>query len=82
MPHPLLNVRLDVGTLARLAVSYLFKMSYFRKTVFWLGAIYLVPFVFGEANHYRRYGHLAPLGLHADVVVRSGDIGVKGVSKL
>jgi hypothetical protein len=57
-------------------------MSYFRKTVFWLGAIYLVPFVFGEANHYRRYGHLAPLGLHADVVVRSGDIGVKGVSKL
>jgi hypothetical protein len=35
-----------------------------------------------ELNHFYRYGHLVPLGLHADVVVSKGDIGIEGISKL
>jgi hypothetical protein len=57
-------------------------MSYSQKTVFLLIALFLLGLVFCEANHFRRYGHLAPLGLHADMVTRRGDIGVKGVSTL
>jgi hypothetical protein len=35
-----------------------------------------------EFYHLARYGHLAPLGLHSDIVVRRGDIGIPGISKL
>lgn len=32
-------------------------------------------------RHSYDYGHRAPLGLHADVIVRSGSIGIPGVTK-
>ena len=35
-----------------------------------------------ELNHLDRYGHLIGLGLHADLVVSKGDIGVEGITKL
>jgi hypothetical protein len=34
-----------------------------------------------ELWHLLRFGHLAPLGLHADVIVRKTDYGIPGISK-
>jgi hypothetical protein len=41
----------------------------------------LVGISLHELNHFIRYGHLAPLGLHSDVVVWKADIGIPGISK-
>lgn len=38
--------------------------------------------VFAEWRHFREYGHLVGPGLHADVLVLKGDIGIEGISKL
>jgi hypothetical protein len=35
-----------------------------------------------EVGHVLRFGHLAPLGLHADVIVRKADYGIPGISKV
>lgn len=40
-----------------------------------------LAFAFGEIRHWRAFGHVAPLGLHADVVVRKADYGIPGISK-
>lgn len=79
---PFVNGEPHVGTLGRLMVSNRFKMIYVRKTVFLLIALFVLVLVIGETNHFHRYGHLASPGLHADIVARRGDIGVKGVSTL
>ena len=35
-----------------------------------------------ELMHAFRFGHFAPLGLHADVTVRKADYGIPGISKV
>jgi hypothetical protein len=35
-----------------------------------------------ELLHYQRYGHLAPLGLHADLIVEHADYGIEGITKV
>ena len=45
-------------------------------------ALLLLGLILHELNHFCRYGHIAPLGLHADVVISRGDIGIEGISKL
>jgi hypothetical protein len=35
-----------------------------------------------ELNHLDRYGHLVGFGLHADLVVSKGDIGLEGITRL
>jgi hypothetical protein len=35
-----------------------------------------------ELMHAFRFGHFAPLGLHADVIVRKADYGIPGISKV
>jgi hypothetical protein len=57
-------------------------MSRIRKAALLLFALGLLGFIFHELNHFCRHGHLVPLGLHADVVVSHGDIGIGGISKL
>jgi hypothetical protein len=57
-------------------------MSRLRKAGVLLIALVSLGVAFVELNHYYRYGHLAPFALHADAVVRKGDIGIEGISKL
>jgi cupin domain len=45
-------------------------------------AILILGISLHELYHLTRYGHLAPFGLHSDVVVRKSDIGIPGISKL
>src|ERR1700739_147859 len=51
-----------------------------------IAALVLVSFVvlactMIEVGHVLRFGHFAPLGLHADVIVRKADYGIPGISK-
>jgi hypothetical protein len=51
-----------------------------------IAALVLVSFVvlacsMIEVGHVLRFGHFAPLGLHADVIVRKVDYGIPGISK-
>ena len=39
-------------------------------------------FALHELSHVYRFGHFVPPGLHADTLVRRGDIGIEGISKL
>jgi hypothetical protein len=59
-----------------------FQMNRIRKIGVLLVAFLLLAFILQELNHFCRYGHVAPLGLHADVDVTKGDIGIEGISKL
>ena len=46
-----------------------------------LVSILALAFAFVEIRHYMAFGHFAPLGLHADVLVRKADYGIPGISK-
>src|SRR5208337_4246660 len=72
-----------LGTDGGLAVSNT-QMSTFRKAGILSIAFLCLGFVWIELSHFHRYGHLAPLGLHADVdVTTSNDvIGVDGTAKI
>lgn len=35
-----------------------------------------------EAGHLVRFGHLAPFGLHADVLTVKADYGIQGITKV
>jgi hypothetical protein len=49
-----------------------------------IGVLFVSIVVFAwllvELEHWRRFGHFAPLGLHADVLVRKADYGIPGIS--
>ena len=47
-----------------------------------LVSILVLVFAIVEATHWVRFGHFAPLGLHADVLVRKADYGIPGISKV
>lgn len=47
-----------------------------------LVSILAFAFAIVEASHRVRFGHFAPLGLHADVLVRKTDYGIPGISKV
>ena len=55
-----------------------------RKALkFAISAILLIVLGFSlhEVYHLARFGHLAPLGLHSDILIRRVDIGIPGISK-
>lgn len=41
----------------------------------------VLPVSLLELGHLVRFGHLPPLGLHADVLVRKADYGIDGITK-
>src|ERR1700746_2954217 len=59
-------------------------MKIFKGAAIALVTAACVGFLFHELIHLKRYGHLVPLGLHADVVVTTADdlLGVKGTAKI
>lgn len=57
-------------------------MNRIRQVGFLLITLCFLGLTLHEFNHFHRYGHLVPLGLHADVDVSNGDIGIEGISKL
>lgn len=59
-----------------------FQMNRIRKIGVLLVAFLLLGIILQDLNHFNRYGHIAPLGLHADVDVSKGDIGIEGITKL
>jgi hypothetical protein len=60
------------------------QMNRIRKSGFVLIALLSLGLASYESNHFYRYGHFAPLGLHADVVVTTSDelLGVEGTGKI
>ena len=71
------------GTSDRLAVSNP-QMNRLRQTALVSALVILLGLVLNEFYHLQRYGHLAPLGLHADVNVTTSDdvLGVNGTAKI
>jgi hypothetical protein len=65
-------------------VSNISEMSRIQKTGITLVALFLVGLFLHELRHLYRYGHLVPLGLHADVsITTSNDVlGVEGIAKI
>jgi hypothetical protein len=59
-------------------------MSRLQKAGVMFVALMCVGLFLHELNHFHRYGHFAPFGLHADVsIVESNDVlGVEGVAKI
>ena len=59
-------------------------MSQIQKTGVVFAALVFLGVLLHELRHFHRYGHLAPLGLHADVrVATSNDVlGVEGTAKI
>lgn len=59
-------------------------MSPLQKCSVFLVSLLLFAIIFDELVHFYRYGHLAPLALHADVVVstRADLIGIEGIAKI
>ncbi len=59
-------------------------MNFLQKVVVSLIAAASVSFMTLESIHFYRYGHFAPLGLHADVVVTTSNelLGVDGAGKI
>ena len=55
-----------------------------RKAGILLLALFILGLVLHELNHFYRYGHVVPLGLHADVVITTSDelLGVEGTGKI
>lgn len=60
------------------------QMNRNRKAGVILIAFFCLGFVWLELSHLHRYGHLVPLGLHADVDIRTSDdvLGVDGTAKI
>jgi hypothetical protein len=58
-------------------------MKRIRRAVFAFLVLLTLGLASHEFNHFHRYGHFAPLGLHADVVVTTSNdlLGVDGVGK-
>ena len=52
------------------------------KTCALLIAISVCGVLLLELFHYLRYRHLAPLGLHADLIVERADYGIEGITKI
>jgi len=44
--------------------------------------LFVIGAAFHEPNHLFRYGHFAPLGLHAEIQMQKADIGIEGISKM
>jgi hypothetical protein len=59
-------------------------MSRIRKAAIVFGVLLFLGLFLHELRHFYRYGHFAPLGLHADVTVAtSNDVtGVEGTAKI
>jgi len=59
-------------------------MNTLRKVGAVLVAVCLFGFVAHESIHFLRYGHLAPLSLHADTILttQSNLLGIEGVAKI
>lgn len=53
-----------------------------KKTAFILVCFLVLACCAVELAHVFRFGHFAPLGLHADVTVRKADYGIPGISKV
>jgi len=53
-----------------------------KKTAFVLVCFFVPACCVPELVHVTRFGHFAPLGLHADVIVRKADYGIPGISKV
>lgn len=53
-----------------------------KKVAFVLISSLLLAFAMLEIMHVFRFGHFAPLSLHADVIVRKEDYGIPGISKV
>ena len=58
------------------------KMRALRRTFVLTISIVACGALLVESYHYLRYGHLTRLGLHAELLVDRGDIGIEGISKL
>jgi hypothetical protein len=73
-----------LGTENRLVVSNISEMSRIQKTGLTLVALFFVGVFVHEWGHFCRYGHLAPLGLHADVSITMTNevLGVEGTAKI
>jgi hypothetical protein len=69
------------GTPRRLAASNS-HMSTLQKVGVFLIAATSLGVIIQESIHFYRYGHFVLPTLHADTVVRTGDIGIEGISKL
>ncbi|MBL8220650.1 MAG: hypothetical protein JNL62_15575, partial [Bryobacterales bacterium] len=52
------------------------------STVSLLGLAAAGRLAMAHRHHSSTFGHVSPLGLHADVIVRTGSIGIPGVSKM
>ena len=59
-------------------------MNNLRKVGVFLIATSSLGFIVHESIHFFRFGHLAPMGLHADVVVTTSSelLGVDGLAKI
>jgi hypothetical protein len=60
------------------------QMNRIRKSGFVLPALFFLGLASHESKHFYSYGHFAPLGLHADVVVTTSNelLGVEGAGKI
>jgi hypothetical protein len=65
-------------------VSNISEMSRIQKTGITLVVLFLVGLFLHELRHLYRYGHLVPIGLHADVSITTGNdvLGVEGIAKI
>jgi hypothetical protein len=57
-------------------------MGRVQKTGVLLLMCFVTVLLLHEVIHLDRYGHLVRFGLHADLVVSKGDVGLEGISKL
>jgi hypothetical protein len=59
-------------------------MSRVQKAGVMFVALMCIGLLIHELIHFRRYGHLAPFGLHADVLMTASSevLGVEGVAKI
>ena len=61
-------------------------MSWLNRTLLSTTLLLLLA-LFGKVvlvrwHHFSTHGHVAPLGLHADVIVRDASIGIPGITKM
>jgi hypothetical protein len=65
-------------------VSNISEMSRIQKTGLTLVALSFFGLFVHELRHFCRYGHLVPLGLHADVSITTSNevLGVEGTAKI
>ena len=57
-------------------------MRRIKKTALVLIGLVALAYSTLEVGHLLRFGHLTPLGLHADVVIRKADYGIPGITKV